>query len=385
MTMRSIFAGMFLLAAGAGLAAAADGGATSPADADADFALQGEFVGTVKNDEGDVIVGVQVIALGDGLFRGIGHIGGLPGDGWDGTARITAEARRDGDSVRFASDNGSVGLLTADRLTVQVDGNQVGRLERVVRKSPTLGAAPPEGAVVLFDGKSTDQFPGAKMTEDGLLIAGATSGPKFGSCRVHLEFLLPYMPAARGQGRANSGSYLQGRYEVQILDSFAEEPTFNGAGSLYRTRAPDVNMCLPPLQWQTYDVEFTAPRWAADGSKVRSARVTAWLNGVKVQNNFELPNKTGAGQEEAPTLLPIRFQNHKDPVRFRNIWLIDRGLMPVAKFPVYPTGEEAKSDEAKSAPKAEAKERKPAAKKKAADKDPANETPEATEQQPQNS
>lgn len=325
MTMRSIFAGMFLLAAGAGLAAAADGGATSPTEADADFALQGEFVGTVKNDEGDVIVGVQVIALGDGLFRGIGHIGGLPGDGWDGTARITAEARRDGDSVRFASNDGSVGLLTADRLIVQVDGNQVGRLERVVRKSPTLGAAPQEGAVVLFDGKSTDQFPGAKMTEDGLLIAGATSGPKFGSCRVHLEFLLPYMPAARGQGRANSGCYLQGRYEVQILDSFGLDGLNNECGGIYTVRAPSVNMCLPPLAWQTYDIDFSAAKYDAQGTKVADAHLTVRHNGVLIHENVPVPEATRAAPvKDGPEHGPLYLQDHGNPVRFRNIWVVPR-------------------------------------------------------------
>jgi hypothetical protein len=103
---------------------------------------------------------------------------------------------------------------------------------------------------------------------------------------------------------------------------------------------------------------------------------------VKVQDDVELSDKTGAGQEEAPTLLPIRFQNHKDPVRFRNIWLIDRGLAPVAKFPVYPTAEEAKPGEAEPAAKPEKKERKPAAKKKAADKDLSDKNPEAAEPQP---
>ncbi len=111
-------------------------------------------------------------------------------------------------------------------------------------------------------------------------------------------------------------------------------------------------MCLPPLVWQTYDIQFTAPRWASDGSKIRDAHVTAWVNGTKVQDNVALPNKTGAGAEEAPTLLPIRLQDHRDPVRYRNVWIIDRGLA-TGNFPIYPTPdqiiEDAKAEEAKAA------------------------------------
>jgi hypothetical protein len=148
-------------------------------------------------------------------------------------------------------------------------------------------------------------------------------------------------------------------------------------------------MSLPPLVWQTYDIRFTAPRWAADGTKIRNARITSWLNGVIVQNDVELENKTGAGQEETPTLLPTKLQNHTDPVRFRNIWIIDRGLAPSASFPVEGSGElapPAKKPEAKvaeAAPKTEdagkPKEEKPAEKKPAAEK-PAAEKP--VEQKP---
>ena len=198
------------------------------------------------------------------------------------------------------------------------------------------------------------------MTADGLLMEGADLKPMFQDFNLHVEFRLPYMPAAQGQARANSGLYLQSRYELQVLDSFAELPSDNGIGSLYKFRKPDVNMCLPPLRWQTYDVAFTAPRWAADGSKVRNARVTAWLNGTKVHDDVELANKTGAGQEEAPTLLPIRLQNHNNPVRFRNIWLIDRGLGPVARFPAGPTTQGKKAKKAGRAAKPKAKKQAPA-------------------------
>ena len=353
---------------------------TSIPENDPEYALLGEFVGPISVGENKYEpLGLQIRPIGGDNYEALQYRGGLSGQKTFNPEAIQLIGRRSGDFVVMSGGPWAIFVEKDHCLLIDREGKQVGRLERITRESPTLGAQPPKDALVLFDGTNTDQFSSGEMTADGLLMAGADLKPMFQDFNLHVEFRLPYMPAATGQARGNSGLYLQSRYELQVLDSFAEEPTFNGAGSLYRTRAPDLNMCLPPLQWQTYDVEFTAPRWAADGSKVRNARITAWLNGVKVQDDFELPNKTGAGQEEAPTLLPIRFQNHKDPVRFRNIWLIDRGLTPVAKFPVYPTAEVAKPVEAEAAPKAEAKERKPAAKKQAADKDPAN---EATEQQP---
>ena len=197
-----------------------------------------------------------------------------------------------------------------------------------------MGAKPPAGAIVLFDGTGTEQFTEARMTEDGLLMEGADLKPMFQDFNLHLEFMLPFMPAARDQGRANSGVYLQSRYEVQVLDSFAMEPRTNGCGGLYRFRKPDVNMCFPPLTWQTYDIVFTAPRWAADGTKLKNARIRIWLNGVKIHNDVELPNKSGRGKPEEPTLLPIRLQDHGNPVRFRNIWIIDRGAAAPARFPI---------------------------------------------------
>ena len=141
-------------------------------------------------------------------------------------------------------------------------------------------------------------------------------------------------------------------------------------------------MAFPPLSWQTYDVQFTAPRWAADGSKVRNARITSWINGVTVQDNVELPNKTGAGQPEEPILLPIRLQDHGDPVRFRNIWLVDRGLAK-GKFPIHTTKEEleaaknAKLAAEKKAAEKKAAEKKAAAEKAAAEKAAAEKKPQA--------
>ena len=161
------------------------------------------------------------------------------------------------------------------------------------------------------------------MTDDGLLIAGATSQRKFGSCQLHVEFLLPFMPAARGQGRGNSGCYLQGRYEVQILDSFALDTVFVGGGSIYRQRKPDVNMCLPPMVWQTYDIFWEAPKW--EGQKLlRPAYVTVVHNGVLLHHHKEvvgrMAHRVVGTYEPHDAEEPLGLQNHDTQVRYRNIW-----------------------------------------------------------------
>ncbi|MCG8649946.1 MAG: DUF1080 domain-containing protein, partial [Pirellulales bacterium] len=212
-----------LLAAGLGQAQVYD--TPKAAQQDPDFALQGEYVDDTR--------GMQVIAEGEGEFSVKIYKDGLPGAGWDGSA---------------------VQEIAADDSTV---ASMVENFRRLNRTSPTLGAKPPTGAVVLFDG-TKETFDahwnkGARISDEGLLMEGATSIDKFGDYTIHLEFRLPFMPKARGQGRANSGLYHQGRYETQILDSFGLAGKNNEAGGIYGIRAPDVNMCLPPLSWQTYD------------------------------------------------------------------------------------------------------------------------------------
>ena len=318
----------------AGAAGPADA-VTRTANADADFPLQGEFVGNVKAARSkNRPVALQIRAAGDGTFEAAQYMGSFPGNRPPRGKPVRLTGKRT-DDFAVLSGGAWVVLVHPDHcVLVDPEGKRVGQLQRVERESPTTGAKPPKHAIVLFDGTHTDQFVDAKMTDDGLLIEGAEIKPMFQDFNLHLEFMLPYMPAGRGQGRANSGVYLQRRYEVQILDSFAIPAANNDSAALYKFRPPDVNMCFPPLVWQTYDIVFTAARWAGDGTKVRNARVTVWHNGVKVHNDVELPNKTGAGKVEEPTLMPIWLQNHGDPVRFRNIWLIDRGAAPAGKFPI---------------------------------------------------
>ena len=221
-------------------------------------------------------------------------------------------------------DSGSpVQEIEADRQSVAA---RIQNFKRTQRTSPTLGANPPPGAVVLFDGTeaSVGQHwqKGARMTDDGLLMEGCTSIDTFGDYSIHLEFRLPFMPKARGQARGNSGLYHQGRYETQILDSFGLQGKNNETGGIYEIRDPDANLCLPPLVWQTYDVDFVAARYADDGKKTANAKITVRLNGVVVHRDVELPRATRAAPiKEGPDDGPIYLQNHGNPVRFRNIWV----------------------------------------------------------------
>ncbi len=313
---------------------------TEPPKTDLNFPLMGEFLGRIKSADGsNQVLGLQIRVIGKDRFEANAYLGGLPGQPKFQPTPFPMIGKR---SEGFVVLSGGPWAIFVEKNTCRVidrKGKQVGQLRRLRRTSPTLHATPPQDAVVLFDGTNTDQFSVGKMTDEGLLMQGADLRPMFQDFNLHIEFKLPYMPEADEQKRGNSGLYLQSRYECQILDSFATTPVINGCGALYRFRAPDLNMCLPPLVWQTYDVQFTAPRWASDGTKLRNATLTSWVNGTKVQDNISLPNKTGAGKLEEPILLPIRFQDHGDPVRFRNAWIVDRGLVN-SEFPVSSTQEQ---------------------------------------------
>lgn len=289
-----------------------------PAKVDADYAIQGEYEGTLEEKK----CGAQVVAQGDGKFNVVLYKGGLPGAGWDGVkAGIErGNATLSNGKVQLTL-RGQSGVVEGGKLTLGKD-----TLQRTERKSPTLGAKAPEGAVVLFDGSNAEAWQGGGMDEaTKLLKQGQTSKQKFQSYTAHVEFLLPYQPAARGQGRGNSGIYNQGRYEVQMLDSFGLEGKDNECGGVYSIKAPDLNMCLPPLQWQTYDIDYATATFDAAGKKTASAKMTVKHNGIVIHKDLELTHATAASpQKEGAEAGPLHLQDHGNPVRYRNIWVVEK-------------------------------------------------------------
>ncbi|MFN9720484.1 MAG: family 16 glycoside hydrolase, partial [Planctomycetota bacterium] len=211
---------LFALASMTGALTLADDTYLDPTNAGPDFATQGEYVGDVQTDNGTLKIGLQVIALGKHEFDGVAYLGGLPGDGWDGSEKIRAKGKTDGGETKLvASEEGHAILKDGTATIYSASGEKVGTLKKVERRSPTLGAKPPAGAVVLFDGTSASQFANGKIEMKDLLAADCETKEKFGDHTLHIEFRTPFKPAGRGQDRGNSGVYIQGRYECQVLDS----------------------------------------------------------------------------------------------------------------------------------------------------------------------
>ncbi len=308
-----------------------DPAVTEIAAVDADFEFQGEFYGSIPSSWGSQTVGLQVIAQGEGAFDAVLYFGGLPGYGWTSGSKYKLSGERFGDYVDLRGNGYRIFVDSHSAMFHSSNGDPLAQVVKVHRASPTLRAPPERGAKVLFDGTSTEHFKDARIDYRWLLMEGTETTEAYRDFKLHVEFRLPYMPNSRGQKRANSGVYLQSRYEVQILDSFGLDGKVNECGALYKLRRPNVNVCLPPLQWQTYDIEFTAARFDDSGRKIRNARVSVWLNGVAVHRDFALPTKTGAGKAETPIPLPTKLQDHHNPIRFRNIWIVDRSPAATAK------------------------------------------------------
>lgn len=293
-------------------------------DAGDDYRIQGEYTGAIESDGEKVPLGVQVIALGDGKFDAVVYVGGLPGAGWDGSDKIRGQGTTEGGVVKFRSDENGTAEIAAGRMTIRSQsGATLGVLNRIVRESSTLGAKPPAGARVLFDGSSAEHFERGKLAMGDLLAADCETKHKFGSHKLHIEFRTPFKPKARGQARGNSGVYIQGRYECQVLDSFGLEGENNECGGIYSISRPAVNACFPPLTWQTYDIDFTAARYDGD-RKVHNARVTIRHNGIVIHKDLELPHGTPGKNPEGPGPDVIYLQGHGNPVVYRNIWVVEQ-------------------------------------------------------------
>lgn len=221
-------------------------------------------------------------------------------------------------------------------------------LKRIHRTSPTAGLEPPPNAIVLFDGKNMDAWQhdkGEKVTwtiKEGVVeilpkkeeeIGSITTRRIFGDVKVHLEFKLPYEPEGRGQNRANSGFFVPGGYEVQILDSYGLGGMWNECGALYKQSPPQVNMCWAPGTWQTYDIEFRRLRMDAEGNKVDDAVITVWHNGKLIHNQLTLQGTTSHIQKgrlipETGKQESLQLQDHNHRIQFRNIWVQELNELP---------------------------------------------------------
>ncbi len=196
---------------------------------------------------------------------------------------------------------------------------------------------PPSDAVLLFDGGDLSQWrmsdggPPEWKIQDSQLVVVADSGSlvsnqEFGDCQLHIEWSTPSPALGEGQGRGNSGVYLMGLYEVQVLDSYQNKTYADGqAAAVYGQFPPLVNASRPPGQWQAYDIIFHRPRFAEDGKLIRPAFITVLHNGVLVQNHVELTGPTAHKRRPPykvhPDKLPLMLQDHEWPVRYRNIWV----------------------------------------------------------------
>ncbi|MER7443548.1 family 16 glycoside hydrolase [Micromonospora avicenniae] len=195
-----------------------------------------------------------------------------------------------------------------------------------------LAVRPHGERITLFDGgdlaewqHSDGREPEWTVADGAMMVRGGDlrTVQAFGDFRLHAEFNLPlYPPDVTGQARANSGVYLQDRYEIQVLDSFGiDPPQTNDAAAIYQQKAPDVNAARPPLTWQTYDIVYRQARYDAAGTKVENARVTVVWNGVTVHDDVEILGPTGGSRPEGPATGAIRLQDHGNPVQYRNIWI----------------------------------------------------------------
>ena len=264
----------------------------------------------------------------------------------DGTQEVRVEVPGKGREGRFtftgAVDLGALGgkaevsgKIAGETFTgaIKTKKEAAFTLKRTFPEPPTRGMAAPEGAVALYDGTNLDQhwnlIPHWCPQPDGsvqICNTNLQTKEEFGSGLYHIEFMTPFLPEERGQGRGNSGCYILGRYEVQVLDNFGWEPKDNLCGGIYQKAVPITSACLPPEEWQTYDIEIQAPKFDGAGVKTSDAVITVRHNGILIHDKVVLPSVTPGGVSDQDAAKgPLFFQDHGNTVKFRNIWFKPAG------------------------------------------------------------
>ena len=231
----------------------------------------------------------------------------------------------------------SVALLSSTAMAQEPGPFPAPKTEPPIVTAGKNNSDPPSDAIVLFNGQNLSRWQSGDSSAakwkviDGYAEVAPGTGDiqtrdKFGDVQLHIEWATPAVPKGEGQERGNSGVFLMGQYEVQVLDSYENKTYYHGqAGSVYKQYAPLVNASRKPGEWQTYDIVFHAPKFDEQGKVIDRARVTVIHNGVLIQNNVEIYgityNDRPAIYIAHPAQLPLRLQDHGNPIRYRNIWI----------------------------------------------------------------
>lgn len=319
------------------VAQAAAGAQQPAAPALEEATVQGLYEGVLTQDGNAEKIEARLVACGKGTYKLFIR---QPLEVKQQRIKAELDGKAEGDSISFSGKTPAgawaavyrQGVLSGAGTLEGSSSQGKFELRRVVRNSPTLGAKPPEGAIILLDGKNFDAMTKGRLrdgseqqwkvgADGGVLIpkGGMRTKAQFaGSFKLHVEFKCPLRPEARDQGRGNSGVYLPNGDEIQVLDSFGMT-TYKGGGcgGLYAYKDPDAFdqfslASAPPLQWQTFDIEYHVQQ--KDGKPIGKPRVTVWHNGIKIHDNVELNHPARVGG--------IFFQDHGNPVEYRNIWLL---------------------------------------------------------------